>query len=166
MKIEYKGDEIIISDFKPVEAYKIARRLEVEGIGFYNLFLAASAASSDDTRKAIESLLAEENNHLKLFNQKVEELAGPFEEESAVDEVDTKVFGTYGEPADLISIVKDRRKAFQVGMLFEKRSINFFKICLEKTTDVSTKNAFENIIKEEEKHFQILKEMFKADKDK
>lgn len=166
MKIEYKGDEIVISDFKPVEAYKIARRLEVEGISFYNLFLSASAASSDDIRKAIESLLAEERKHLKFFNQKVEELAGPFEADSVVDEVDTKVFGTYGESADLVSIVKDRKKAFQVGMLFEKRSINFFKICIDKTTDTSTKNAFEDVIKEEEKHFQILKEMFKADKDK
>ncbi|OGX27913.1 MAG: hypothetical protein A2879_04505 [Omnitrophica WOR_2 bacterium RIFCSPHIGHO2_01_FULL_49_10] len=166
MKIEYKGDEIIISNFKPVEAYKIARNLEVEGIGFYDLFLSASAANSEGTRRTIEALLSEEKKHLALFNQKVEELAGPFEEESAVDEVDTKVFGTYDEPADLVSIVKDRRKALQVGMLFEKRSINFFKICLEKTTDASTKSAFENIIKEEERHFQTLKELFLTDKDK
>lgn len=165
MKIEYKGDEIIISDFKPVEAYKIARRLEVEGIGFYNLFLSGPAAKSDDTRKAIESLIAEEKKHFALFNQKVEEMAGPFEEDSVVDEVDTKVFGTYDEPADLVSIVKDRKKTLQVGMLFEKRSINFFKICLEKTTDASTKSAFGEIIKEEEKHFQILKDMFLAYKD-
>lgn len=166
MKIEYKGDEIIISDFKPVEAYKIARKLEVEGIGFYDQFLSASAANSENTRRAIEALISEEKKHFALFNQKVEELAGPFEDESAVDAIDTNVFGTYGEPADLISIVKDRRKSLQIGMLFEKRSINFFKICLEKTTDASTKSAFENIIKEEEKHFQTLKELFLADKDK
>ena len=51
MRIDYKGDEIIISDFKPLEAYKIARRLEAEGINFYSIFL--SSVDDVDAEKAV-----------------------------------------------------------------------------------------------------------------
>jgi len=160
MKIEYRGDEIIISDFKPVEAYKIARRLEAEGINFYKVLLETIQDAA--TKRSIELLLSEEKWHLKTFEKKIEELAGPFEESTVVDEIDTKVFGSFGEPIDLAAIVKDRKRAFELGVLFEKRSINFFEVCRSKTTDASTKKAFEGIIKEEEKHLRLLKEMLKG----
>lgn len=155
MKIDYKGDEIIIYDFKPVEAYKIARRLELEGVNFYNLFL--SHHNDVETKKIIEFLLSEEKRHLEIFRKKVDELEGPFEEKSIVDEVDTTVFGSFGEPVNLNDIIKNRDKAVRLGILFEKRSVSFFEACLEKTTDAVTKGAFEDIIKEEQKHVEILK---------
>ncbi|MDD5073207.1 MAG: ferritin family protein [Candidatus Omnitrophica bacterium] len=160
MKIEYKGDEIIISDFKPLEAYKIARRLEAEGINFYSIFL--SSVDDVDTEKAVYSLLTEERKHLKFFNQKVEEISGPFDENSIVDEIDTKVFGPFGESVDLASIIKDENKAIDLGILFEKRSVSFFKACLGKTSDATAKKAFEDIIKEEEKHLESLIEILKT----
>ncbi len=159
MKIDYKGDEIIISDFKPLEAYKIARRLEAEGINFYSLFL--SSVDDVEAEKAVYSLLTEERKHLKFFNQKVEELSGPFDENSIVDEIDTRVFGALGESVDLADIIKDEKKAIELGIFFEKRSVSFFKACLVKTTDAPAKKAFEDIIKEEEKHLESLKGILK-----
>jgi len=170
MRIEYIGDDITISDFKPIEAYKIARRLEAEGISFYSLLLSApevkTTGGNSETERAIESLLVEERKHLRFFDQKIEELAGPFEESSIVDDVDTQVFSYYGEPVDFIAVVRDREKAIKMGMLFERRSINFFKACFKDASDGAAKNAFFNIIKEEEKHFEILKEMLKPDQEK
>ena len=159
MRIEYKGEEIIISDFKPLEAYKIARRLEAEGINFYSLFL--SSVDDVNAEKAVYSLLSEERRHLKFFNQKVEELSGPFDENSIVDEIDTKVFGGLGESLDLASVIKDEKKAIELGILFEKRSVSFFRACLGKTPEAPAKKAFEDIIKEEEKHLESLKEILK-----
>ncbi|MDD4879360.1 MAG: ferritin family protein [Candidatus Omnitrophica bacterium] len=159
MRIEYKDDEIIISDFKPLEAYKIARRLEAEGINFYSLFL--SSVDDVEAEKSVYSLLTEERNHLKLFNQKVEELSGPFDENSIVDEIDTRVFSPLGESIDLAAVIKDGEKAIELGILFEKRSISFFKACLGKTSDAPAKKAFEDIIKEEEKHLESLKGILK-----
>ena len=160
MRIEYKGEEIIISDFKPVEAYKIARRLEAEGMNFYKALL----ENIHDTaaKRSIELLLSEEKWHLKTFEKKIEDIAGPFEENAVVDEIDTKVFSPLDKPLDVAAVVKDRKKAFELGILFEKRSINFFKACLEKTTDESAKKAFEDVIREEERHLRLLKDMFKG----
>ena len=159
MKIDYKGDEIIISDFKPLEAYKIARRLEAEGINFYSIFL--SSVDDVDAEKAVYSLLTEERKHLKFFNQKVEDLSGPLDENSIVDEIDTRIFAPFGESVDLASVIKDGNKAIELGILFEKRSISFFKACLDKTSDAPAKKAFEDIVKEEEKHLESLKGILK-----
>lgn len=164
MKVDYKGDEIIIYDFKPAEAYKVARKLELEGINFYNLFL--SHCKDAETKKIIEFLLSEEKRHLEIFRKKVDELEGPFEERSIVDEVDTTVFGSFGEPVNLNDIVKNKDKAVRLGMLFEKRSVSFFEACLEKTNDAATQEAFEDVIKEEQKHVEILKGILSKGKTK
>jgi rubrerythrin len=142
-----------------VEAYKIARRLEAEGIEFYKAMI--GAAQDTAAKRALELLLSQEKWHLETFEKKIEELAGPFEENAVVDEIDTKVFGSQDEPRDLASVVKDRKKAFELGILMEKRSIGFFKACRDKTSDAAAKKAFEDIIREEERHLDLLKEMFK-----
>jgi rubrerythrin len=158
MKIEYKGDEIIISEFKPLEAYKIARKLEAEGINFYKALIETIQDSA--VKRSLELLLSEEKWHLETFEKKIGEISGPFEETAVVDEIDTKVFSFPDKPLDLASVVKDRKRAFELGMLMEKRSISFFEACRDKTSDASTKKAFEEIIKEEERHLGLLKEMY------
>ena len=160
MKIEYKGDEIIISEFKPLEAYKIARRLEAEGIEFYKVLL--EAVQDTAVKRSIELLLSQEKWHLKTFEKKIEEISGPFEENAVVDEIDTEVFSSPDKPLDVAAVIKDRKKAFELGILFEKRSIDFFKACLSKTAEASARKAFEDIIREEERHLGLLREMMKV----
>ncbi|MFH0771772.1 MAG: ferritin family protein [Candidatus Omnitrophota bacterium] len=155
MKIAYKGEEIILYDFEPLEAYNIARKLELEGINFYTIF--AAHCDNKETKAAIEYLLLEERDHLRIFENKIVAFGGPFEEMSVADEVDTTVFGSFGESVDLIEIVKTKNKAIDSGILFEKRSISFMESCLEKTVNSETREAFEDIIKEERRHIDILR---------
>jgi len=162
MKVEYRGDEVVISDFSQLEAYKMARRLEMEGINFYNLL--KSASRDPGTKAAIDALLAEEHKHLKFFEAKAEELAGPFEEDSVVDEVDTGVFSSLGEPGYLSVVVNDRVKAIELGVLFENRSASFFEACMASASDLSAKGAFSDVIKEERGHAESLKELLRRER--
>ena len=70
MKIKDTGEGIQIYDFSTVETLKIARKLEKEGIRFYETLL---EQTKDTTVKEVfRYLLNEETDHLRLFEKLLE----------------------------------------------------------------------------------------------
>ena len=79
MKVKDTGEGIQIYDFNPVEALKIARKLEREGIKFYGKLL----EKTDDpkVKEALTFLKGEEEEHLRIFEKLLER-----EDAEAVDD--------------------------------------------------------------------------------
>ena len=90
MKIDYSGDEIKIFDFDAAESYKIARRLEGEGIEFYKRL--GELFPEGGIRDITESLLAEEEEHLKFFEGEVRRLHAQDDYEELVDIASARIF--------------------------------------------------------------------------
>ncbi|MFZ5801254.1 MAG: hypothetical protein ACOY3D_07790 [Candidatus Omnitrophota bacterium] len=161
MKVEFGKDNIEIVDFSALEAYKIARKLEKDGIEFYRQLLEKNLSA--EVSQATGFLLSEEKRHLKLFEDKIFELREKtedgFEEDALVDSVDTKVFAPFDTVTDLEKYLTDTRRALKLGVAIEKNSLVFYQALLNNLKGAQTKREIELIIKEENSHLAILENL-------
>lgn len=159
MKINLSGDEIQIYDFNELEAYKIGRHLEEEGIGFYKNLIKES--DSDDLRDSINNMISDEKKHLELLQVKIDSVTAQsgdgFEEDSIEDFLSTNVFSHFKDIKDSKDIFQDRQKAIEFGIMVESRSILFYEAILKNTKDENGKKAIQVLINEEIEHLSKLR---------
>lgn len=161
MKILLEGDEIKLYDFNLLQAYKIAKHLEEQGIEFYETML--HDVEDDGLKEGLQFLLSQEKEHLKLFDNKIAELSKSsedgFEGDDIADYMDSNVFTLFAGNEEVKNIVKDRKKAIGFGKIIEKRSISFYEKCVENTNDQEVKSAFEGLVEIEKQHLKKLEEL-------
>jgi len=158
MKVDFSGDEIKIFDFDELEAYRIARKMEQDGLHYYSRM--KEDVSRPEIREVIEMLIEDEKEHLDLFEKKVEELArkqGVEDEgETLADIVDSKALDVLKDTTRVAEILCDPQEALRLGASVEKRSIAFYREILRTTEDTGGRAAIEDLIKQEQDHLQKL----------
>lgn len=156
MKVRETGSGIQIYDFNAVESYKIAQKIEREGIRFYQMVL--EKAADEKLKEALGYLRDAEEEHLKIFNnllEGAEREAGRREEDDLLDSVDDGIFTITEHDVS----AADCEQALQLGIIIEKRSLAFY-LELEKHTESSEgKAALRKIITEERQHWEHLKQL-------
>lgn len=161
MKIDYSKGQIEITDFNSLQAYKIARKMERDGIEFYQQL--QSQNFSPAVSESLGFLLQEEKRHLKLFEDKIFELRQAtedgFEEEDMVDFLDSKVFAPFASLKNLERYLTDKLKALRLGVAIEKNSVNFYQACLNNLKNEPAKKDLELLMKEENSHLAILENL-------
>jgi rubrerythrin len=161
MKIDYSDGKIRISDFNPVEAYKIARKIEKDGIDFYAKLLKENFDKA--TNEVMKFLLLEEESHLRLFEDRLlaakQATEDGFEEDSVLDYIDTKVFYPFNAITDLNEALTNKEKALRLGIKVEENSIAFYDACLLNTKENQTKKDLRWLVQEENKHLLKLQSL-------
>ena len=156
MKIKGIGEEIQIYDFNAKEAFKLARKLESEGISFYKKVL--NMVKDSKVKEVLFYLLGEEEAHLQLFEKMVEREDPEALNDSGddvLDILDTGVFPLLKDEA----LTTDLDKALQLGINIEKRSLAFYLEMVKHTDNEEGKVALKKIIDEEKKHWEELKRL-------
>lgn len=163
MKIDYSEGKLKITDFNSIEAYKIARKIEKEGIEFYGRLLKQNL--DQETSGVMKFLLSEEASHLKLFEDKLlaakQTTEDGFEEDSIFDYVDAEIFYPFNAIAELDEALTNREKALRLGIKIENNSISFYDACLLNTKEKQTKKDLRWLIEEENKHLLNLQGLLK-----
>jgi rubrerythrin len=158
MKIDFSGDEAVIYDFNDLEAYRIARKMEADGIYYYSRML--DEILKPKIIEVLELLIRDERKHLTLFQEKVEELAEAYgvadEGETLADIIDSKVFDVLQDPKRVADIVCTPQEAVRLAIEIEKRSIAFYGRILKDSPGITAPAALQNIIREEHEHLQKL----------
>lgn len=164
MKFDLSSDDIKVYDFNALQAYKIGRHLEEEGINFYNNILKGQI-KDPDVNDAIRILIKEEKEHFEILQNKIEAIATQeedgFEEEDLEDFLDTNVVSHFRNLKKKKDIFHNRREAIEFGIMMENRSIMFYKALLKHTDDLSGKEAINELISQESIHLMKLKELTK-----
>lgn len=150
-----KTGNIKIFDFNPVQAYKVAVRMEDESIRFYNDL--SGKVRDPEARKDVEFLAGQERDHLKTFQSlliyvKKGESDG-FEEDDLAESISSNIFDTSKEK-ESAEKMDHRHTGFEEAMNMERRSIVFYEGCRENSTTPKARGAFEKIIREERKHLE------------
>ena len=161
MKVDFSGDEIKIFDFDELEAYRIARKMEQDGLYYYSRM--KEEVHQPEIRRVIEMLIEDERDHLNLFERKIEGLAREHgvddEGETLADIVDSKAMDVLKDTARVAEILCDPHEALRLGASVERRSIAFYREILRSTEDSAGKAAIEELIEQEQDHLQKLKEL-------
>ncbi len=154
MKIDYSQGKLKIIDFNSLEAYKVARKIEKDGIEFYAKLLKQNFDT--ETNQIMAFLLSEEKFHLKLFEDKLlaakQNNEDGFEEDSVFDYAGTKIFYPFDAIVDLDKHLTDKEKAVRLGIKIENNSISFYNACLLSTKEAGTKKDLTWLVEEESKH--------------
>lgn len=161
MKIEEKNGQLVIVDFNELEAYKIACKIEEDGLHFYKKLM--EKISGDAPKSALAFLIKEEEEHLKFFEESLfkleEKEEDSFEGDDLLSTMDYGVFRPYEDSQELEKILSDMNRTLHLGIVIEDKSIKFYEFCKRKVKDKKVKAEISKIIKEERKHKQHLEDM-------
>lgn len=161
MKIQEKNDKLQIVDFNELEAYKIASKIEQDGIAFYKNL--ASGVKDEGAREKLTHLLGEEKKHLSFFQERLskveEKIEDGFEEDDLLKYMDYGIFQPYEHMNQMKNIIDDVDKALDIGIIVEDRTVKFYQACKEMISVKEAQQEIQNIINEEEKHKQLLLSM-------
>ena len=165
MRFEIVDDEIKIYDFNALQAYKIGRHLENEGIWFYKNLLAHGGIGNSEVKDGIKVLIDEEVKHLQVLEDKIDEITAQvedgFEEEDFEDIINTDVFANFKDLKEKNDIFDDAQKTVEFGKNIEKRSIMFYEALLKHTENESGRVAINKMISQEREHLNRLDLIFR-----
>jgi rubrerythrin len=157
-----KNGNIAISDFSPLQAFKIAGSMEEQAILFYQDL--SLKVRDDQARREIAFLIEQEKEHKKIFETlgaKEKEASGDdFEEDDIVNYMNAKVFDVSLE-REKAAKMEHRHEGLAEAMDMERRSIVFYRGCLSQTKDSKARSALEKILQEEEKHLAKFAEILR-----
>ena len=164
MRIEEKDDALVIVDFDELEAYRIACKIENDGLEFYKNLL--EAVNETAAKKAIQLLIGEEKKHLNLFEKCLSRLRQQKEDTSEDNDLlgslDYGIFAAFQGAIGLKEAVRGKESALRLGIAIENNSIRFYGALKDKVPSQETKVEISNIIKEEFKHKQVLENALSA----
>ncbi|MEW6008774.1 MAG: ferritin family protein [Candidatus Omnitrophota bacterium] len=160
MKIEEKNGKLSIVDFDEIEAYKIASKIEQDGIDFYKSL--AAKADSQQTKETLNFLIEEEKKHLKFFQNCLfplrQDKGDLFEEDDLFKVMDYGIFIAKNSE-ELKAIISKPKKALEFGLAIEDKSIKFYSSCRDFVGSSASKQEISKIIREEEKHKLLLQDL-------
>lgn len=158
-----KDGNVTIQDFSPLQAYKIAVKMEKDGIVFYQDL--RKKIKDAETGREIDFLIEQEQIHLKVFegllDKEKEAKEDGFEEDDIVNYINSHIFDKSTETENS-GRMEHRHTALEEAMSMERRSIIFYTGCLANTKDPGAKAKFENIIEEEKKHLSKFAELLRT----
>ena len=165
MRIEEKGGSFVIVDFDEADAYKIACKIEKDGMDFYKDL--RDRSGDEKIKEAMEFLLKEERGHLKLFEELLSEIErereDTSEEDDLLDSLDYGVFQPYKNIEGLEAAVNEPKKALKLGIIIEEKSIKFYEACKGRLTSSKAIQKVTDIIREERGHKQKLEALYGRD---
>jgi rubrerythrin len=154
---------ILLSDFSPVQAFKIAKKMEQDGIQFYKDLL--ETLKDEEARREIGFLIEQEQQHLdtfvRLLKEQKEETADGFEEDDIIDYMNASVFEV-SERKGIAGNMDHRHTALEEALNLERRSIVFYEACVRSAAGAASKKSFEKIIEEEQSHLKKFGELLRV----
>ncbi|MCM8812644.1 MAG: ferritin family protein [Candidatus Omnitrophica bacterium] len=160
MKIVEKNDTLVITEFSEMEAYQIACTIEKDGLRFYRRLL--QDEQSPDAKKTLEFMIAEEQRHLRFFEDRLRAQEQKADLDAAandiLDSLDYGVFAPYQNMAELEKILTDAKKVLRLGIRVEEKTRQFYELCRDQVTSTAVRKELARIIDEEGKHRALLQE--------
>ncbi len=161
MRIEEEDGNMVITDFNELEAFKIASKIEKDGISFYEKLEGKVAGAR--VRDTLKMLANQERDHLEFFGGELFALRkrrhDPFEEDDLLIGIDYGIFQPYQSIEELDKALDTPKKALRMGITIEQKSIRFYESCKGHVSSRKTKEGIARIIEEEREHERLLKDM-------
>ena len=158
MKIELAPDGTVrIGGFNAIQAYRIARKMENDGIAFYENV--RGTTRDERIKTAVTVLIDSEKKHRSFFEDALEKSNARsdngFEEDDIVDYVSSNVFEN-ADKKEARTVLDDARSVVALGAEFEKKAIAFYSALLQHTDDAESQKALRVIINEERQHLETF----------
>jgi len=152
-------------EFNPVEIFKIAQKLEENGISFYKK--SAEIAKDENLKSVLLDISIMESTHLDFFKKMENNVkSSDFIDSNDIGEYLERIFGAkifQKDPA--LKIGKEllnMSDIFQFALERENESVEFYSNILKNIKNPETSRSLEIIIGEEKVHANLMKEYLKT----
>lgn len=161
MRIEERDGNFAIVDFDELEAFKIASKIERDGINFYERL--ARGVAGGRVRDTMNLLAGQERDHLEFFDGELyktrERRQDCFEEDDLLSVIDYGIFQPYWSMGELEKALDSPRRAIRLGIIIEEKSICFYESCMRHLSSGETRDGVGRIVGEEREHKRLLEDM-------
>lgn len=144
------------------DAILTAIQMEKDGYAFYTK--AAAQTRSDMGRTIFESLAADEQRHLDVFQKMFEEKIGQSEWNDLINSskkyANIPIFPTDFKEAPGMDPDSTEIDALRIAMDSEKEAIEYYNNIKEKLDNQELKNVINEIIEQEKNHYSLLEKEF------
>ncbi len=134
-------------------AVEVAIRMETDAMKFYKE--AAEKTSHPMGRRMFEGFIKDEARHLRMLEDILKGLDIEPHVQTHMD-VRTVFSDLKDQMMQRISATTDELEAIRIALEMEKKGYEFYREAAEKATEQKEKRLFEVLLKEEERHYQIL----------
>jgi rubrerythrin len=143
-----------------IDIAREAIRLELSGRAFFDHAL--EKTHNELGKKMFRKLAQDEIRHLDTFRQLFGSLIG---DEDWINLVQVEKEGSSPVIDQLKARMKKEQKAgeleaISIGMELEKRAVDFFTVCSNKTSHPQAREIFEKICREEQFHYDLLQSQY------
>ncbi|MBS3764095.1 MAG: ferritin family protein [Planctomycetes bacterium] len=137
------------------EAIQLARKMELDGIGFYDD--AAKKAGNPQAAQLFKSFSKDEERHLKIVSKVAEGMGVDVDQmPMPADEIKT-VFSTAGqEIAVEAEVSASEREAIEMALEMEEKSYKLYADAAKNAGTADQRAIFERLSQEENQHYSIL----------
>ncbi|MHC4201194.1 MAG: ferritin-like domain-containing protein [Planctomycetota bacterium] len=151
--------------FNAYEALRIATEMERDGMAFYEAL--AGAAKDEAVRKLTLDLAEQEKDHIRRFQEMID--AECFDDAWSVDDlrliddyikesVTREIFPGKAAAAKIAEYVSDLGEALSLAIHMERMAVIYYRKLRDACTYDTGKEAFAQLVKEEERHESDLEE--------
>lgn len=141
-----------------MNVFDYAMKMELEGKAFYQKL--ASETDSEGLRKIFTELADDEQKHYTVFSKlKEKEGVSSMLDSSALEDA-KNLFAELQADQSARNLLKSNLDAYQYAMKAEKESAELYRDAAARETEESIKNLLLKIAVEEDKHFNILENIF------
>ncbi|MBN1958019.1 MAG: ferritin family protein [Desulfuromonadales bacterium] len=141
-----------------MNVFDYAMKMELEGQAFYQKLAAETA--SEGLRKIFTELADDEQKHYAIFSKlKAAEGVDAMADSRAL-ETARNLFSELQADQDSNQLLKTNLDGYQYAMQAEKESADLYRDAAEKEPDPAIKELLLKIAQEEDKHLNILENIF------
>ncbi len=135
------------------ETVEKAIKMETDAVKFYKE--ASQKTSHPFGRKMFEGFVKDEARHLRMLEDILKGLdIDPHVQ--CLGDVRTVFSDLRDQMLERIAATTDEKEAIRIAMKMEQEGYRYYKEALENATDPTEKRLFEVLMKEEERHYQLL----------
>jgi rubrerythrin len=137
-----------------MNALEIARKMETDAIKFYSE--AARKTGYPAGKKMFETVVEDEKRHLEIINQIIKGLDVTLEDVHPMKKIKTVFESMKDQMMERVKATTDELEAFKIAMQMEKEGMEFYRKLLSEATTEKEKNLLQQLIKEEQQHYEIF----------
>jgi rubrerythrin len=137
-----------------MNAIEIALKMETDAIGFYRD--AAEMTSHPAGKKMFLSIMEDEKRHIEMIQSLVNEMELTAEQIDPMEKIKSVFEELKDEMIADISATEDELAALETAMKMEKEGFEFYRKVAEESPDPKSKELFERLVIEEERHYEVF----------
>jgi rubrerythrin len=137
-----------------MDALELAMNMEKDAIAFYTE--AGRKTKYPAGKKMFQTITEDEKRHLEMVSQIIKGLKITHKSVSPMKNVKTVFESLKDEMMKKVEATTDELEAFKIAMRMEKEGLEFYKKTLAGSKKEPERLLFEQLIKEEQQHYDIF----------